>query len=88
MRSNFILLVAAMIWGAGFAAQHAAMDGMGPLTFTAIRFLLGWAVLQPMVRRRKASSTPTKESSKPVLILGLILFAGEVLGLSLSHYLM
>ncbi|MDA0668202.1 MAG: DMT family transporter [Planctomycetota bacterium] len=78
MQANLILLLAAMIWGAGFAAQHAAMEGMGPLTFTAIRFLLGWAVLQPIVRRRKPSSNPIAPSSKPVWILGLVLFAGAL----------
>ncbi|PCJ54905.1 MAG: EamA family transporter [Planctomycetota bacterium] len=78
MRSNLILLLAAMIWGAGFAAQHAAMEGMGPLAFTAIRFLLGWVVLQPIVRRRKPSISSASVSFKPVLILGLVLFAGSI----------
>ena len=39
--ADLLLLLAAMIWGAGFAAQSAAMDGMGPLAFTGVRFLLG-----------------------------------------------
>jgi len=78
MQANFILLLAAMIWGAGFAAQHAAMEGMGPLTFTAIRFLLGWVVLQPIVWRRKPSSNPIAPSLKPVWLLGLVLFAGAM----------
>lgn len=78
MQANLILLLAAMVWGAGFAAQHAAMEGMGPLAFTAIRFFMGWLVLQPIVRRRKPSSATTPPPIKPVLILGLILFAGAM----------
>jgi len=78
MQANLILLLAAMIWGAGFAAQLAAMEGMGPLSFTAIRFLLGWLVLQPIVRRRKPFAKAESPSVKPVLILGVILFAGAM----------
>ncbi|MFK5956106.1 MAG: DMT family transporter [Planctomycetota bacterium] len=75
-----ILLLAAMIWGAGFAAQSAAMDGMGPLSFTAVRFLLGWFVLQPVVKRRKIThpASATVPSSKPVILLGLVLFLGSL----------
>lgn len=55
--ADALLLLAAMIWGAGFAAQHAAMEGMGPLAFTAVRFLLGWLVLQPVLRLRRVQAS-------------------------------
>jgi len=75
--ADLLLLLAAMIWGAGFAAQSAAMDGMGPLAFTGVRFLLGWVVLQPVVARRPrpAGAHPPR---RPVLLLGLILFIGAL----------
>lgn len=75
--ADLLLLLAAMIWGAGFAAQSAAMEGMGPLAFTGVRFLLGWIVLQPVVARRPhpAGQSPPR---KPVIVLGLILFVGAL----------
>ena len=75
--ADLLLLLAAMIWGAGFAAQSAAMEGMEPLAFTGVRFLLGWLVLQPVVARRPrpAGKSPPR---KPVVVLGLILFVGAL----------
>ncbi|MGB0954265.1 MAG: DMT family transporter [Planctomycetota bacterium] len=75
--ADLLLLLAAMIWGAGFAAQSAAMEGMGPLAFTGIRFLLGWMVLQPIVARRPRPAG-TSPPQKPVIVLGLILFVGAL----------
>jgi drug/metabolite transporter (DMT)-like permease len=70
-----------MIWGAGFAAQHAAMQGMGPLAFTAVRFFLGWLVLQPLLRRREAAATAPASflpSFRAPWQLGVVLFAGAL----------
>ena len=47
--ADILLLIVAAIWGAAFVAQKAAMDVMGPLTFTAVRFLLSALVILPFV---------------------------------------
>jgi len=65
-----------MIWGIGFSAQRAAMEGMGPLTFTGLRFFLGWLALQPVLRIKKLRSAKPAPSKKVVLGLGLLLWTG------------
>ena len=40
-----MLLIVAAIWGSGFVAQRAAMEHMGPLAFTAIRYIIGSILL-------------------------------------------
>lgn len=49
MRSNILLLITAAIWGSAFVAQRVGMDYIGPFTFSGIRFLIGSAVLIPLV---------------------------------------
>ncbi|MDR1766186.1 MAG: DMT family transporter [Lachnospiraceae bacterium] len=41
LKSSFMLLVTAIIWGVAFVAQSVGMDYMGPFTFNAVRFLMG-----------------------------------------------
>lgn len=49
VRSGFLLLLAAFIWGIAFVAQSVGMDYMGPCTFNASRFLIGGVVLLPVI---------------------------------------
>ncbi len=49
LTGNLFLLVTSLIWGTAFVAQRVGMDYVGPLTFTAIRFWLGAAVLLPVL---------------------------------------
>ncbi|MBA7671299.1 hypothetical protein ES703_79455 [subsurface metagenome] len=51
-RADFLLMVAAIIWGSAFVAQRVGMSHVGPLTFNGIRFALGAMVLLPLIRRR------------------------------------
>jgi drug/metabolite transporter (DMT)-like permease len=44
-----MLLLVAALWGAGFAAQRAAMTTMGPFTFNAVRYALGAGLLVPVL---------------------------------------
>lgn len=58
LRGDAILLVTAVLWGGAFVAQRAAMRHMGPMTFNAVRFAIGAALLVPIMavlaRRRAA----------------------------------
>lgn len=47
MRSNLMLALTALIWGAAFVAQSVSMDYIGPFTFNAARFFIGGVVLIP-----------------------------------------
>ena len=48
-RSNLLLLLASLIWGAAFVAQSVGMDFVGPFTFNGLRFLIGAIVLLPCI---------------------------------------
>ena len=41
LRADALLLLVALIWGSAFAFQKDSMSVIGPLGFTAARFLLG-----------------------------------------------
>ena len=47
-RAAIMLTVAALVWGAAMSFQSEGMEYVGPLTFQAIRFLLGGTVLLPL----------------------------------------
>ena len=47
--SSLLLFLAAFIWGVAFVAQSVGMEHMGPFTFNGARFLLGSAVLVPVI---------------------------------------
>ncbi|MBF0377379.1 MAG: DMT family transporter [Desulfamplus sp.] len=49
MKSDFILLFVATIWGLAFVAQRMGMDHVGPYTFNGIRFALGAFSLLPLI---------------------------------------
>ena len=40
-------LVTTFIWGTAFIAQDTGMDNIGPLTFNAARFLVGFVAILP-----------------------------------------
>ena len=82
---NFILLfTAALIWGTAFVAQSIGMDFMGPFTFCGMRFLLGAAVLAPVVLVRRRAAQGENIAAGPLpwkagLICGCFLFAAASL---------
>ncbi len=53
--SDFILLLAAIIWGFAFVAQRIGMEYVGPFTYNGVRFALGTLVVMPIlfIRIRK-----------------------------------
>ncbi|MBU1305406.1 MAG: DMT family transporter [Alphaproteobacteria bacterium] len=60
--ATLMLLACTMLWGLAFIAQKSAMDSMGPLTFSGLRYLLGGLAVLPLAllerRRRPAPVTP------------------------------
>ncbi len=78
------LLVASAIWGFAFVAQRAGMEHVGPFTFNGVRFLLGSAVLLPLLllrRRRGNPPAPTSLKGAPwgMGLAGLVLFSSASL---------
>ena len=42
-------LLCTLIWGTTFIAQDTGMDDIGPFTFNAVRFLIGFLAIIPLV---------------------------------------
>ncbi|MBL8259565.1 MAG: DMT family transporter [Candidatus Competibacteraceae bacterium] len=84
LKAEFLLLVAAVIWGFAFVAQRIGMEHVGPFTYNGVRFLLGAMALLPLlwVGRRCAPVRPSG-GWRPIvgggLLAGLFLFAGASL---------
>ena len=55
LKGNLMLLLTAMIWGAGFVAQSEGMKYVGPLTMQACRYFLAGLVLLPVIALRDRS---------------------------------
>lgn len=80
-RANLFLLLAAAIWGFGFAAQREGMKDATPMAFNAARHLVGFAVLAPFVFLRKPKARlPVDGTSgsawRAGLFAGTAMFAG------------
>jgi len=84
-----MLLVTTLIWGFAFSAQKSGMATMGPLTFTATRFLLGGLVVLPLGLREygKRGIPLTRRQWLQLLGLCAAFFMGTILqqtGLTLT----
>ena len=42
-------LLCTFIWGTTFIAQDTGMDNIGPFTFNAVRFFIGFLAIMPLV---------------------------------------
>jgi drug/metabolite transporter (DMT)-like permease len=75
LQSDLVLLLAAIIWGFAFVAQRMGMDFVGPFTFTAVRFTLGFVVLLPFIYFR--TFTIKSQSHKVTNVLASLRLRGE-----------
>lgn len=79
IRSNIILLIAAVMWGFAFVAQvKASESGIGPFLFNAVRYLLGALVLIPVVfifERKQITRAILKRSMLAGVISGTVMMA-------------
>lgn len=80
--ANALLLLVGAIWGMGFVAQSTAMDEIGPVFFTGIRFLAAAICVLPLARwenRKESKSKPSRQTSiknyAGYALLGTFLFA-------------
>ena len=86
IKSVFILLLTAAIWGLAFVAQRVGMDHMGAFTFNGIRFALGSISLLPVIYFFGKKSNNEEEridaDLKTTLVSGII--AGCILFIAAS----
>jgi len=50
LKGNFLMIIAAALWGFAFVAQKTGMDYLGPFMFSAIRFAVGASCLLLLLR--------------------------------------
>lgn len=51
VKANFVLLLAAMIWGSSFVIQQVGVGNLGTLSFTGARFFIGALIVFPFAMR-------------------------------------
>lgn len=77
-RGNFMLLIAALIWGTAFVAQSKGMNYVQPFTYNAARTLLGGIVLIPVIAvfrkygRLSNESNKSKSNSRTTVLGGIV----------------
>ena len=83
--SIFSALFCTFIWGTTFIAQDTGMDKIGPLTFNATRFFVGFLTIMPfalLIEKKKISkeiNSNKKLFFKLLFWIGLFLFLGTYL---------
>jgi drug/metabolite transporter (DMT)-like permease len=86
-KTNSLLsaLLCTFIWGTTFIAQDTGMDNIGPFTFNAVRFFIGFLAITPLVFlfELKKYKLEFKSDIKTFLnlsfLIGLSLFLGSAL---------
>ena len=78
-------LLCTFIWGTTFIAQDTGMDNIGPFTFNAVRFFIGFLAITPLVflfelkKYRSEFKTDIKTFINLTFLIGLSLFLGSAL---------
>ncbi len=82
-KNSLLLFLAAVIWGVAFVAQSVGMNYTGGFTFNAARFLIGFAVLLPVIRILRPRQARRTED-KPYAVSKTLLQGGVSCGLVLG----
>ena len=83
--SLFSALLCTFIWGTTFIAQDTGMDNIGPFTFNAVRFFVGFLAVVPLaiIFERNKIQNSLKKNKKSffylAVLIGLSLFLGSAL---------
>ncbi|MDB3987913.1 DMT family transporter [Candidatus Pelagibacter sp.] len=78
-------LLCTFIWGTTFIAQDTGMDNIGPFTFNAVRFFIGFLAITPLVflfelkKYKSEFKSDIKTFINLSFLIGLSLFLGSAL---------
>ena len=78
-------LLCTLIWGTTFIAQDTGMDNIGPFTFNAVRFFIGFLAITPLVflfelkKFKSEFKSDIKSFVNLSFLIGLSLFLGSAL---------
>lgn len=80
-KGNIMIIIATLIWGAGYVAQSSGMYHVAPLTFNAARFAIGGTVaLGPALIFLMRQKSAPQEAGKPAAISKKTVVAGIICG--------
>jgi drug/metabolite transporter (DMT)-like permease len=74
--AELLVLVAIGIWSANFVVAKAAVDAIGPLTFTSARYVVAVITLFLLVRWRPGAVRPPARTAFVLMGLGMLGFGG------------
>ena len=83
--SLFSAFLCTLIWGTTFIAQDTGMDDIGPFTFNAVRFFVGFLAIAPLAfifEKKKIKTLIKKDKNifiNLVILIGISLFLGSAL---------
>ena len=79
-------LLCTFIWGTTFIAQDTGMDNIGPFTFNAVRFFIGFLAITPLVFlfELKKFKSEFKSDIKTFVNLSFLIGLSLVLRVSLA----
>ncbi|MGV8831961.1 MAG: DMT family transporter [Devosia sp.] len=80
--ATLFLLICTILWGLAFIAQKSAMDSMGPLTFSGLRYIIGGLAVLPVAllfERRRTPATLTLNHWWLIGGVSLVFFLGSAL---------
>ena len=85
--SLFSALLCTLIWGTTFIAQDTGMDDIGPFTFNAVRFFVGFLAIIPLVLlfELKKFKSELKLDFKTFAILSFLIGSSLFLGSALQQ---
>ena len=78
-------LLCTFIWGTTFIAQDTGMDNIGPFTFNAVRFFIGFLAITPLVllfeikKFKSEFQSDNKTFINLSILIGISLFLGSAL---------
>ena len=80
--SLFSALLCTFIWGTTFIAQDTGMDNIGPFTFNAVRFFVGFIAIIPLMIlfELKNFKSEFKLDKKTFIIYSLLIVISLFLG--------
>ncbi len=80
-------LLCTFIWGTTFIAQDTGMDDIGPFTFNAVRFFVGFIAILPLVFlfEKKKFKSEFKIDTKTFVILSILIGISLFLGSALQQ---
>lgn len=84
-----LLILTTFLWGMAFVAQKTAMETLGPLTFTALRYSLGALAILPLVvwEVRRNQTAVTRRDWSVIALVAISFFVAawlQQLGLTMT----